>query len=292
MFNRITANPGVLRWSTAEMSLQRVEQELEDRTTLLGASRDHRPDPFAPPTAFLAPRPPGDVPVAYHKTNRPFRGVSRSSGITSWAGRLAQAVDTLEVAKDHPDSRALAFTLAGEALYKLQRFREADGILRAAVETEPSLTDAHRWLAALYYDIGAMDHALAELQVISEQAPDDPRPCRLRGLIYKDFEQEYERDAVHEYRESLRRGPDQPDRQQIRVELAECLVKQARFDEALETIGPCEKSPDVLAIQAQCHVGKGDKASARRLLGEALARDPNHLSRLHGKAAAAPAFCR
>ena len=194
------------------------------------------------------------------------------------AGRLAQAIDTLEVAKDHPDTGAMAFTLAGEALYKLRRFRDADGILKAAVELDPSLTDAHRWLAALYYDIGAFDHALAELQVISEQAPDDPRPYRLRGLIYKDFENEYERDAVHEYRESLRRDPDQPDRQQIRLELAECLVKQTHFDEAMEAIGPCENSADVLAIRAQCYAGKGDKASARRLLGEALARDPDHLA--------------
>jgi len=43
------------------MSLYRVEQELEDRTTLLGASGDHGPDPFAPVTALLAARPLGNV---------------------------------------------------------------------------------------------------------------------------------------------------------------------------------------------------------------------------------------
>jgi len=59
------------------MSLHRVEQELEDRATLLGAGGDHCPDTLAPPTAFLAGRPLRDMPVDHHEMNRLFRQVVR-----------------------------------------------------------------------------------------------------------------------------------------------------------------------------------------------------------------------
>jgi hypothetical protein len=45
------------------MSMHRVRQERKDRATLRGAGGDHRPDTFAPPAAFLAPRPLGDLPA-------------------------------------------------------------------------------------------------------------------------------------------------------------------------------------------------------------------------------------
>ena len=59
------------------MSLNRVQQELKDRATLLGAGGDHRPDPLAPAAAFLAPRPLGDLPVDHHEANRLFGQVVR-----------------------------------------------------------------------------------------------------------------------------------------------------------------------------------------------------------------------
>jgi tetratricopeptide (TPR) repeat protein len=104
------------------------------------------------------------------------------------SGRLLEAVQHFSQATAHPDTQALAYGLSGEALYKAKRFRDAQRILLGAVELDPANTDARRWLAALDYDIGMMDHALEQLQAVAEQAPDDPRPARLRGLIYRDFE--------------------------------------------------------------------------------------------------------
>ncbi len=197
-------------------------------------------------------------------------------------GRLFEAIETLGGAKDHPDTQALAYALSGEALYKAGVFRDARRILTDALKLDPSQIDARRWLAALYYDVGAMTHALDQLEVIAEAAPDDPRPHRLMGLIHKDFERYGE--AIASYRESLRRDADPPDRPEILIELAECLVKERRHGEALEALSQCPRSAKRLALEADCRYGEGEAQLARKLVDEALARDPGQWEALDLKA--------
>ncbi len=197
-------------------------------------------------------------------------------------GRLVEAITAFGAAKDHPDIAALAYALSGEALYKARRLRDADRILTTAVELDPSQTDAHRWLAALYYDVGAMGHALEQLKIVAEQAPADPRPNRARGLIDKDFERYDE--AIGEFRESLRRDPDQAGKQEILAEMAECLVKLRRYREAIEALDPCPRSARSLWLQAECSYAQGDKAAAGRDLAEALRLAPKHLDALQLRA--------
>jgi len=189
--------------------------------------------------------------------------------------RLIEAIDRFGYAREHPDTRALAYALSGEALYRAKLFGDVERILTTALKLDPSLIDARRWLAAYYYDVGAMNHAVNHLTVVAEQAPDDPRPHRLMGLVHKDFE-EYKK-AIHHYRESLRISPDQPGRLELLVELGECLVSERRFDEALETLASCPRSAHVLWLRAECHYGQRDGPGARRLLAEALQLAPAHL---------------
>ena len=192
--------------------------------------------------------------------------------------RLHEAVEEFGHARDHPDTLALAYALSGEALYRGGHLADAQRILAAALDFDPSLIDARRWLAAAYYDVGAMNHAIGHLDLVAAAAPDDPRPHRLIGLIYRDFEQY--RKATDAYRESLRRDPHQADRDQILVELAECLVKQQRYDEALETLPHCPPSADVLVLLAECLHGRNDPQGAMDSLAEALAITPDHLAAL------------
>jgi hypothetical protein len=51
------------------MSMNRVQNKLEDRTALLGAGGDDRPNPLAPTAAGLAPRPLGSPSVDHHKAD-------------------------------------------------------------------------------------------------------------------------------------------------------------------------------------------------------------------------------
>jgi tetratricopeptide (TPR) repeat protein len=180
-----------------------------------------------------------------------------------------EALQQLGLANQHPDTRALAFTLAGEIFYKVGNFRAAEAILREAIGFEPQQADAHRWLAATYYDIGAMNDAIAHLEIVSELDPADARPKRLSGLILKDFEK-YS-DAVSAYEESLRRNPNQQD---VLVELAECLVKLRELERALEVLRDCEPSAEVWTLAAECEYSLDNQQAARRHLERVFELDP------------------
>jgi tetratricopeptide (TPR) repeat protein len=134
----------------------------------------------------------------------------------------------------------------------------------------------------LYYDIGAMGHASDQLKIVAEQAPDDPRPHRTLGLIAKDFQLHEE--AISEYRESLRLGPDQPDRNEILLELAESLLKRNRHAELLETLAECPRSARRLTLEAESRLTQGNKDAARKLAAEALELSPDDLGALQLKA--------
>ncbi len=196
----------------------------------------------------------------------------RSDRLREAAGEFAHAVDNV-------DTRALACTLGGEAFYRAQQFRDAERVLTTAIQCDPSQIDARRWLAALYYDLGSMVHAVEQLNAVAQQAPDDPRPHRLIGLIHKDAGMHQE--AVVAYRESLRRAPDQRAKPDILLELAECLLKSRRHAEVLEALRECPRSAQRLAIEAESHYNEGDVATAAKLVGEALKLDPDHLDALH-----------
>lgn len=192
--------------------------------------------------------------------------------------QLEEAIRECGHAREHPDTRALAHALSGEALSRAGYYRDADRVLTLAVQMDPDLTDARRWLAATYYDLGAMHQAVEQLEVVAQQAPQDPRPHRLMGLIDKDY-QKYGR-AVDRYRESLRRDPDQPARHEIALELASCLVQLRRFDEALDALKGAPATAEVQALRAESHYGLGDQAAARTAVTEALQQDANNLSAL------------
>ncbi len=193
-------------------------------------------------------------------------------------GQLREAIERFGEAREHPETRVLAYTLSGEVLYKTQQFRDAERILTVALQLAPDNTDARRWLAATYHDIGAMDDAVRQLEIIARQDPRDPRPHRLMGLIHKDFEA-YAR-AADEYRESLQRDPAQPDRVQIWLELGESLLEQQKYAEAMQTLGQCPATARTLTLQAQCLHAQGDPDTARKRIEEALQREPDDLDAL------------
>jgi tetratricopeptide (TPR) repeat protein len=201
--------------------------------------------------------------------------------------RLPDAAVQLGLAANHPDTRALACTLCGEALCRSRELRGAERVLKAAIQSDRSQTDAHRWLAVLYYDIGSMVHALKELSAVAEQAPGDPRPLRLMGLIHKDFDKYQE--AATAYRESLRRAAALSDEEaarfvdktEIRLELGECLLRLRRHAELLEALGECPRSAQRLALEAASYYNERDIESARKLVAAALALAPNELDALH-----------
>jgi tetratricopeptide (TPR) repeat protein len=193
-------------------------------------------------------------------------------------GYYYPALDELQGLTSDADLSTPALTLIGQAWYHLGRHVEAQEALQRVLQKEPNAVDAHRWLAASYYDQGAIHDALRHLQRTIELDPGDARPHRLLGLIYKDYER-YE-DAVPCYQQSLHLKADQPDADDVRLELATCLVKLRRHREALTTLERCSASAETIALRAECRHALGDLSLAKEALADALARDGNYLDAL------------
>jgi tetratricopeptide (TPR) repeat protein len=188
------------------------------------------------------------------------------------------ALDEFGHAVNQPELRLSTLTLSGEAAYKAGHLQDAVGLLVQATQLDPNSVTARRWLASAYYDLGLDDDAVVQLTRIAELDPRDPRSLRLLALICKDFE-EYPA-AVKNYRESLRRDPGPPDRDQIVFELVDCEIKLLQFDSALEALSSSAPSADRWVREADCQYGLGRMAEARRLLDQALGQEPAHLSGL------------
>lgn len=186
------------------------------------------------------------------------------------------AVRQFHAASENPKTRIEALTRCGEAFYRMHRFIDAEQMLLQALEFDADNSDARRWLASTYYDLGSMSLALEHLKIVGEKNPEDGRPFRLRGRIEKDFHHHGE--AIDDYREALRRNLSESERGAATEELAECLVLQLQYSEALETLQNAKPSAQVLALQSACYAAVGDSTEAIRKADEALALNPDLIS--------------
>jgi tetratricopeptide (TPR) repeat protein len=182
--------------------------------------------------------------------------------------QFQQALRDFRYALGVPRARPLALLLAGEALYGEGHFREAEMNFNLALQEDPKLVDAHRWLAIAYYDIGLMHEAVGHLQLVAELDPSDARPHRVMAVIHIDLGSLAI--AVEDFEESLRRDPKQPDREEILTELAQAQLSLKRFEDAQRTLADCAPSAESLAVQANCAHEMGDNQRARQLADKSL----------------------
>lgn len=192
--------------------------------------------------------------------------------------RFFPALDEFGHSVDDPELRVRTLLHSGEALYRVQNFQAAIGLLVQVLGTEPDSIAAHRWLAAAYYDLGLRDQAMRHMLRVSELDLSDARPHRLMGLIQKDFENFAA--AVRSYRESLRRNPQHADREAILLELAECHVKLRQHEDALTALAECRPAPSRWALEAECHYGNSNLVEARRRIEQTLEAAPANLRAL------------
>jgi tetratricopeptide (TPR) repeat protein len=154
--------------------------------------------------------------------------------------------------------------LLGEALYQAGRMAEADQLFARLVADFPNEADAHRWVATILYDNGALNPAMASLERATQLAPDDFLPHRLMALTYvQDFRQ-YD-DAIRHFRLALERQPPEQTRQEIQRELAQCLVFQKEFAEALDLVRALPESPRQQLVQIEALRGLGETDQARAI---------------------------
>ena len=196
-----------------------------------------------------------------------FRGI-----VMKQSGQLREALEELANSLGDNDTTALALALSGEILYSGSQYLDAERMLKAAIQVQPDMVDAHRYLIATYYDLGAMDNALVHIAKVHELAPEDIRPWRLEGLILKDFEKYDE--ALRCYDESLKRSPAKEMAYEIRTEAAECLIQLRRHEDALKMLKGVPPTAETLGQQCDCWLALGRDTQAEVALADGLRINP------------------
>jgi tetratricopeptide (TPR) repeat protein len=210
--------------------------------------------------------------------------------LTQARPRLSAAINEFTKIHDQGELRLRAACILGQSLFFLGDFSSAIYNLKFVLSNQPDNIDAHRTLAGLYFQQGALGPALTHLDRWEALDTKDGRPPRLKALILKDLQQFPA--AIDSYHEALSRGlagavSDQhPAR--VRLELAECLVRLSRYDEALAVLGEFEPLPaDVAlteALRGECLWAKDRKSEARSVLDQALTESPSSLELLRLRA--------
>jgi tetratricopeptide (TPR) repeat protein len=165
--------------------------------------------------------------------------------------------------------RPRAAIAAAQAYYDLGQFQAVQQVLNDVLQQQPDNIDAHRLLAALYYDLGVNPRAIHHLETVSQLDLQDPRPHRLIGLMRKDF-QDYSA-AVEAYQAALARHPKPALAAEIRLELAESLISQREYAAALTTLAADDQSPDALTVRLQCLDSLGRREEAASIVTAAIA---------------------
>ena len=199
-----------------------------------------------------------------------------------------RAVAEFNQIKDQGDLLVEASALCGRwFLLELHRPAEAERFLRFVISKKPDHVDAHRGLATIYYDQRAWVPAVLHLLKWAELDPQDGRAHRFMGLIYKDLDQPTP--AVACYEEALRRQLAAPVAEEVKAELAECLVAQSHYERALGLLESCggrsDETSKLVALRAECLWGLGRSSEAQALLDHALAEQSRapELLRLRAK---------
>jgi tetratricopeptide (TPR) repeat protein len=208
---------------------------------------------------------------------RQGRALAETGQAPAAVGRLAAAIEEFNKIEDQGSIRLEAAALSGQCFLYLKRPREAERLLRFVLQEQPDHVDAHRALAAVYFDQGAMTPAVQHLQRVAALDDADGRPHRLMGLIFKDRE-DYAT-AVDCYRQALARELRGQPPAKIRLELAECLSKLNRYHEATDLLAASdfsdEDAPAVAVLRATCLIRQGQAAAATAILDRALAAFPD-----------------
>ena len=172
--------------------------------------------------------------------------------------------------------RSPALQWTGECLYSLGRLTEAESCFQQLLQIHRDCTEAHRWLAAIYHDLGELNRSVEHLERLTQLAPTDHRPWRMMGSIHRDFEQFL--DAASEYRAALQLPMPDGARQEIVIELADVLIRCDEYLEALDVLAASAETATTISQQGQCHRALGNSDLARQCLDRAKAAGANDVA--------------
>jgi tetratricopeptide (TPR) repeat protein len=198
--------------------------------------------------------------------------------------RIAQTVNEInQIREENEAIRIQGGIIFGLGFLSLQRPVEAERLLLYVVSKQPDNRDAHRGLAALYFDQGARELALRHIREWSRLAPEDSYPYRFLGIIYTDFG-DSNAWAIDAFREALRRHTLRPQLSdeivgETKQELAELLVKQTEYVQALQVLDDFDsgraRSQRAVELRGECLRGLAQAAPLLALLDQGLKDFPS-----------------
>jgi len=192
------------------------------------------------------------------------------------SGKLDEAMSLAERLSEIPVLQAECYLIAGEVFTKRLQYLAALDAFTNAAKKDPSNVRAHRWLAVVYHDTGAMNKATEHLRIVASLDPTDLRSLRFAGMIHREYEK-FE-DSVTDYQNALKRNPPAKVADEIRLELAESLLKLRQLEEVQQTLAAVvSKSASRSALLAESLETAGQVDEAMAAAKEALEMDSNHL---------------
>ncbi|HLJ93964.1 MAG TPA: tetratricopeptide repeat protein [Gemmataceae bacterium] len=188
-----------------------------------------------------------------------------------------QAIHEFQRIQDESDLRVEASAIYGLAFLSVKRLWEAEQLLRYVVSKQPDHLDAHRGLAAIYYDQGALTLAVHHAKECARLEPHKGYPFWFMAVIYKDLGQYAS--ALEAYREASQRELSSQQADEVQEGLAEVLTLQKDYARALAILEQCPAAVSaklmMLACRAECLWGLGRASEAKQLLDSLLSKQPH-----------------
>ena len=190
-------------------------------------------------------------------------------------GQLKRArAEFLTALKLEPNSPS-ALLYLGVCEFQSGRMEEAERRFRQTIQLQPNTTEAYQQLTRIYEAQNRLEEAVqtlnAALKMNAEWAPGLWRRGRAQARLGRTAE------AERDLRASMRIAPASPF---PKMDLARLLAENGRgLDEALklaEEAHETAQSPQSAAAFAVALHARGEAEAARRLLNEALQKDPRH----------------
>ena len=165
--------------------------------------------------------------------------------------------------------------LTGECLHALDDLRNAESVYRALSQLESGRAEPHLRLAAIRHAVGDVNGAVREIDEAVRREPENFLGYRMMGAIYSHYEMDAE--AIDFFNQALRRAPPPDQRSAIARELAQCLIRQHRHEQALAVLRDAESS-DVrtLSLRAECLMSLGRFEAARDIILKARDVEPEN----------------
>jgi tetratricopeptide (TPR) repeat protein len=187
-------------------------------------------------------------------------------------GQLDAALNCFRRTPPQGQMRHAVLLLTGECHYWLKNYPEAEQLFTTLAADRPSESEPHRWLGAVYYDIGLTGSAIFELEKALELNPHDHRPHRLLASIFLDLGRNEK--AIHHYQIAIQQASAAVPQNDLLEQLSGAFLKTNQFAEAISTAAKIQP-PTVGAMLtiAQAQHQLGELENSQLSLDRVLAAD-------------------